>query len=99
MIPGGHLHVEEDWIDGLKREIFEETGIKKFEVRNMLGVSIIGTCYGVGFHCKIENDREVKLSEEHENFAWVKSKEDLEKYKFYAKILKDLVLKVLNNTF
>lgn len=98
VIPGGHLHDGEDWIDGLRREIFEETGIKKFEVGDILGVSVFGKCYGIGFHCKVVDNNKVVLSEEHEDFVWVNSKEDLEGYVFHAPILKDLVLKVLDKS-
>ncbi|MFC1842439.1 NUDIX domain-containing protein [Candidatus Dependentiae bacterium] len=95
-IPGGHLRKNEDWIDGLQREIAEETGIKNLNVKNVLGVCIFGTCYGVCFHCALPDasGTDIVLSDEHEDFAWVSSKEDVSKYNFHHPALKDFVLKV-----
>ena len=36
--PGGTLNDDEDWLDGLRRELCEETGVNDFNVLRKLGV-------------------------------------------------------------
>ena len=98
VIPGGHLHKNEKWLDGLQREIAEETGITNITANNILGVSTFGSCYGICFHCTALGNNSsigIVLSKEHEDFAWVTSKEDVSKYSFHHPALKDFVLKVI----
>lgn len=64
-LPGGHLHVKESYVDGLKREIREETNInisKILEIQNKLNFKL--------FIC-MSNTEHVKLSDEHSRFKWV----------------------------
>lgn len=64
-LPGGHLHVNESYIDGLKREIKEETNInisKILEIQNKSNFKL--------YIC-MSNTEHVKLSSEHTNFKWV----------------------------
>ena len=64
-LPGGHLHVNESYINGLKREIKEETNInisKILEIQNKLNFRL--------YIC-MSNTEHVKLSSEHTNFKWV----------------------------
>lgn len=96
VIPGGHLHKNEDWQDGLRREIFEETGIKEVSIDCPIDVSLFGSCYGICFECSVGGDmQKIILSDEHEDFAWIFSVEELNKYDFYHPVLKKCVLKVL----
>lgn len=96
--PGGHLHANEDWFNGLAREIFEETGIKDFTIKGIIAVSLWKSNYGVCFHCMVTQDNPIILSHEHTAFAWVKSLDDAECYEFHHPAIKDVVLKVLRTS-
>jgi ADP-ribose pyrophosphatase YjhB (NUDIX family) len=77
--PGGKLKINENPVDGLKREVYEETGfvIKillpvttwfgKFNNRNILSIDYL---------CQYEAGQ-IKLSDEHEKYKWLSIK-DLE---------------------
>jgi 8-oxo-dGTP diphosphatase len=80
-LPGGGLHWGEDLTLAVKREVFEETGIKGIEPKLFFGKSFI---YYGGFalpliYCAKSKTREVTLSEEHTEFSWVPLKEALKK--------------------
>lgn len=96
-IPGGHLHENEDWLDGLKREIKEETGITNFDIKRVGGISVKGSGYGVWFHAMLATSEsgDIILSDEHDAYAWVSSKEELDTYDFCHPAIKASVLKVL----
>lgn len=85
MLPGGRLEVNDQPEQGLRREIYEETGLK---------VKVVSPChvarwgmekppkYVVFFLCRLAGDQEVKLSHEHANYKWV-SLGDIEKIPFH----------------
>lgn len=98
MLPGGRMENDETWLGGLQREVKEETGIEDFSVKEILNVDISdsGNTYIVTFLCALEGALEVKLSSEHQDYAWLKI-EDIEKYEFsYEKIKERLKLLLLN---
>lgn len=84
-MPGGRLDVGEAFIDGLHREVQEETGID-IEPFHPVHVDewrpvIRGTVHqivGVFMLCRAKSDT-VRLSEEHDHFAWIDPAE-LNKY-------------------
>ncbi len=91
--PGGRLEFGEQPIEALRREIFEETGIKDFSVLCILNLwnrlktpttQIIGATH----LCKTSNCN-VKLSEEHTEYAWI-TKEELPEYNIYPSIKDDM---------
>ena len=91
--PGGRLEFGEKPIEALRREIFEETGIKDFSVLCILNLwsrlktpntQIIGAIY----LCKTSSYN-VKLSEEHTEYAWI-TKEELSEYNIYPSIKDDM---------
>jgi|FLOH01.1.fsa_nt_gi 8-oxo-dGTP diphosphatase len=102
LLPGGRLNVKEKWLSGLLREIKEESSIKDVEIVNILEVDNWThkneSHYGVFFHGVSASDV-VRLSDEHQDFAWV-SKEEIKDYKFWNEALQErivrLVDKVLN---
>lgn len=91
LLPGGKINQGENWLEGLTREIGEETGITEFEVGRVLEVASWvenGTgYYVVTFIASIKGEPEVSLSEEHTEYAWV-SLTDLENYKFWHEDIK-----------
>ncbi|MFA6064848.1 MAG: NUDIX domain-containing protein [archaeon] len=72
--PGGRISLEEDPVDGVKREALEEAGLE-IEV-----ICPIGTKHftredgqvitGINFYCKLKGKNNVKLSEEHTEYSW-----------------------------
>src|SRR5574337_752160 len=63
MLPGGRLE-DEGWLEGLKREVKEETGIENFEMQEVINVDMSesGETYIVTFLCGVEVKPEVVLS-------------------------------------
>lgn len=80
-LPGGRLNPGEPFLDGLKREILEETGLT-VTVGDVLYVGewfpvirdIPNQIVGMFFAC-FATSRDVKVSEEHDEFKWVSEDE------------------------
>lgn len=80
----GRIDQFEELTEGLKREIFEETGLKNITVKKLQRVWHIfrgeksedKEVYGFTFICQSDTD-EVKLSTEHSEYRWVTPKEAL----------------------
>ncbi len=83
MLPGGRLE-DEGWLQGLRREVEEETGIQNLGVKEILNVDMSDSkeTYIVTFLCKAENVSNITLSHEHQEYAWLK-REDIDKYEFW----------------
>ena len=81
-VPGGKREPSEKTIDGCKREVEEETGIK-VKVGDAIGIfeykveksEQIREVTQINFLVKPIGKVEVKLSSEHKNFAWIKENE------------------------
>lgn len=95
---GGRLERGERLEDGLKRETFEETGIKDLDIGKVIHVDewsskpegVLKHIVAIFFLCKTKTT-EVNLSSEHEKFAWVKPKE-LDKYEPIEKEIKQAII-------
>lgn len=82
----GRIDQHEELLDGLRREVFEETGIQDFSIIRLLrlwhfyrGEKIAEKeLHGFTFHCTTTS-QEVTLSPEHSEFAWLDPAEALEK--------------------
>lgn len=78
---GGRIEPGENFAVGLKREVFEESGLN-ITIGDPLHVDewrpLIKDepwqIVGVFFECEADSD-EVKLSEEHDHFVWIKPEE------------------------
>lgn len=76
--PGGRLEAGETLLQGLKREVFEQTGIIKMEVGEAIHIDEwFGKPEGVKKHivaifyvCNVASDN-VELSDEHDDYAWI----------------------------
>lgn len=95
-LPGGRLNINELWEDGLRREIFEETGLKDFAICGIVGVGNWKSSrndsfrYGVFFCCSIDDVFAPRLSSEHPAYAWVKEC-DIEKYQLNLPMVYEMV--------
>lgn len=89
MLPGGRLE-NESWLDGLKREVKEETGMKNFELKEILNVDMSdsGETYIVTFLCRVKDKPNIILSHEHQEYAWLKL-EDVDKFEFWHEKIKE----------
>ncbi len=75
-LPGGRIDVGESYIDGLRREVREETGLE-VDIERPIFVSewfptIKGVPHqiiGIFFVCRAKNDA-VILSSEHDHYVW-----------------------------
>lgn len=96
MLPGGRLEENETWLEGLRREVREETGILDFSIDKILNVDTSDSkeTYIVTFLCKTYSSPEVRLSDEHQDYIWLNI-EEIAKYEFWqkkiAERLKDLM--------
>jgi 8-oxo-dGTP pyrophosphatase MutT (NUDIX family) len=85
-LPYGRIAQHEDILEGLKREIFEETGKTDFEVRRLLRIwhfyrgekKAETEIHGCTFHC-VTQSQDLVLSPEHSQLAWLKPELALEK--------------------
>lgn len=81
----GRIDNHEEVVDGLKREIFEETGLKNIKVVKALRVWHIYRgeklpdleIFGMTFVCKTGSDK-ITLCKEHSEYSWVTPQEALE---------------------
>lgn len=83
-LPGGHLHQNETYLQGLIREVYEETSLK------VTAYIVINA--SPGFHlwmCKCSTSI-VKLSNEHSSFKWADFDQALTKYNTTKETKRDL---------
>ena len=91
LLPGGRINKGENYLDALKREIKEETGIENFKINKILDIDSWiennkGT-YVVTFLIDTPDVSEVKLSDEHTKYAWA-GLNDLDDYHFWHEDIK-----------
>tara|TARA_R110000824_G_scaffold202090_4_gene386285 strand:- start:6919 stop:7323 length:405 start_codon:yes stop_codon:yes gene_type:complete len=65
-LPGGHIHVGESPLDGLKREVHEETGLR---IESAVETYIKGHTHY--FKAEIRRDAKIVLSWEHTGYKFV----------------------------
>jgi 8-oxo-dGTP diphosphatase len=99
MLPGGRLEENETWLEGLRREVREETGIHTFSIEKILDVDTSDSqeTYIVTFFCKIKNGPNVTLSDEHQDYAWL-SLSDITKYEFWHESIATRLMTLIKNT-
>lgn len=77
-VPYGRLDQHEEILDGLSREVFEETGLTEFKVARVLRLWHIyrgekkaeNEVFGTTFHIQVTNPK-IILSDEHSEYSWV----------------------------
>lgn len=72
--PGGRLEIAEDPLDGVRREVAEETGLS-VDVKGVIevwfgNVAGIGELLSVSYLC-IASSLHIRLSDEHSDFIWL----------------------------
>lgn len=77
--PGGKVEPGESILDGAKRELFEEAGIKAKELKFVTSIEIKKAYLKVSFYSVRLEDDLCKINEESSDFAWV-TKEELFNY-------------------
>lgn len=95
-LPGGHLKGDETFLDGVKREVFEETGLKCTSIR-----SISKSHDFELFFCKTSCNN-VKLSKEHTEYKWVDIHRAIDKMLITKETKRDLLIaksKLLDKSF
>lgn len=101
LLPGGRLNDGENWLDGLKRELQEEAGIKSFKITGVIGVDNWGEAesyrYVVFFKGKTNNSK-VVVSNEIIDYAWLKNPQDLKHYDLWFNGLGKLIKKAFQST-
>lgn len=87
-LPGGRIQRNESLEQALKREIYEETGLKHITqirpltmalsaIRIPMQNSDVGLIFAI-YACQLEGDDTVRLSDEHKDFAWFEPKKAAE---------------------
>jgi len=98
LLPGGKIQKGKSWMDALKREIKEETGITKFEIKKILDIDSWTenetSYYVVTFVAKILKVDKITLSDEHIDYAWVKFP-DIDNYNFWHENIKKRIKRAL----
>lgn len=82
-LPGGHIHVDEDVVEGLRREVKEETGLDIKEVKKVKDVG--NKRY---FQATLPKG-EIKLSSEHSEFK-MRSVKNIKNPNKYEKIAQEI---------
>lgn len=78
----GRIDQGEDLDDGLRREVWEETGLKNVEIKRVVRMwhfyrgekTADKEIHGLTFHCTVTKPK-VQLSDEHSEYQWVSPEE------------------------
>lgn len=93
-LPGGRLEYGEDLIEGLKREVLEETGLNISDIKIIDGTSIINkekiNLVILQYTAKYCSG-EILLSEEHDSYEWTETNKNK-----YPTWIKKNIKKILN---
>jgi 8-oxo-dGTP diphosphatase len=98
-LPGGKLKFGENPVNGLKREVFEETDlnikiVKPISVWTFFKNSGKTQAIGITFLAKVISGK-IRLGKEHTDFKWILP-EEINKYKIHEEI-KKLIKSLRNN--
>lgn len=78
-MPAGKVHAGEEMIDAMKRELWEETGIKNDQLEHLRDVFARAPGKDITYHmfrCKLDTKPEIMMSPgEHVAFRWVTPEE------------------------
>ncbi len=89
-LPGGKVKPDEPFMDGFRREVFEETGIEDFEVVKPFAVhewwsmikGVKTHIVATFFICRVKSVDSINLSvNEYDDYAWI-SAQDIDDFDF-----------------
>jgi len=95
LLPGGRLNKEENWLQGLEREVKEEIGVSDFKIESIFKTdtwNFKGDAYFGVFYVGKINSSDIILSDEHKNYQWIDKLEQVDSLDFWNKDLKDKIL-------
>lgn len=102
LLPGGKLKNAENWQQGLEREIREETSLKIIELKGIFEVDTWRSdnqhYYGIFFFGKATDDNKIFLSQEHIDYKWIDSLEELNHLEMWNQTLKERVQNFLEHS-
>lgn len=91
-LPGGKLHHQETWSDGIRREIAEETNINDVNIVRVLFVDNWHTAsndyYRTYFLCTTMA-QDITLSSDHCRYKWINKNTDLSFFTFTHETVKE----------
>ena len=91
--PGGRLNIGDEAVEGLRREVKEETGLNIFDIEPIhTQIFTEEKKYGVFFTAKTTEPIDIKISFEHRDFRWI-TKKELDNINFWQHFYKKLVEK------
>ena len=92
-VPGGKIDPQERIIDGLKREIKEESGVDITDYQ-WIGEDVFESngywFHGQHFLCNVDNNPQVILEKNLTDYKWI-SKEEIESFQFHPNIKRRLL--------
>jgi 8-oxo-dGTP pyrophosphatase MutT (NUDIX family) len=95
---GGRVNQGEHWLEGLRREVREETGIVEFEIVSVMSVDNWVwqgvPQFGVYLYCRTSN-ASIVLSDEHTEYRWISHETDLSEFEFFHPSLLTLLKRAL----
>lgn len=93
--PGGRLDEGEESLDGLRREVKEETNLDIIDPRPVhTTIFTREKKYGVFFLARAQEPYEVRISSEHQEYRWF-TKAELDSIRFWQPFYKEMLEKNL----
>ena len=90
-LPGGHIKTVETFVQGMRREVLEETGLKVTSIKSIYKMHNFEL-----FYCKC-NASVVKLSDEHVSYKWAEVEKALNKMQLTRETHRDLIESINKN--
>lgn len=90
-LPGGHIKTAETFVQGVKREVLEETELKVTSIKSIYKMHNFEL-----FYCKCSTSV-VRLSDEHVSYKWAEVEKALDKMHLTRETHRDLIESINKN--